>query len=185
VSREHVLTKAVVLVLAREVRNNVDKRLSAKPGTIRAIISTARSTLVNELACPLRSAPAPDERDLLQHHGGVCQAARSNRLVAQEEEGDTACGINRHMLSVCGMVGRYVVDWRSTLWIMLGAAYVTCLNTGLRKCSISTAHPDDLYAMMSNIAWFVDGDWCTEPTVEQLETIKGANTANTTFRMQY
>ena len=55
------------------------------------------------------------------------------------------------MLSVCGMVGRYVVDWGSTFWIMIGAAYVTCLNTGLRKCSISTAHPDDLYATLANI----------------------------------
>ena len=54
VGREHVLTKAVVLQLAREVRNYVyvDKELSAKPATIRAITSTARSTLVHELGCP-------------------------------------------------------------------------------------------------------------------------------------
>ena len=59
------------------------------------------------------------------------------------------------MLSVCGMVGKYLVDWDSVFWMMMGAAYVTCLNTGLRKCSISTAHPDDLYATLANIA----GSW--------------------------
>ena len=170
VEREQLLTKAAVLQLAREVRNNVNRELSAKPGTIRAIISTARSTMINELGCP--PTPPHPMREIfssitsayVKRHGQIALLRKKKKVIPR--------AASLQMLSVCGMVGRYVVDWGSTFWIMIGAAYVTCLNTGLRKCSISTAHPDDLYATLANISWFVDGEWRTEPTVTQLKTVK-------------
>ena len=170
VEREHVLVKAVVLTLAREVRNNVDKSLSAKPGTIRAIISTARSTLVNDLACPpvpphpMREIFSNITSSYVKRHGQIALLRKKKKVIPRD--------VSIAMLSVSGMIGRYLVDWSSTMWVMIGAAYVTCLNTGLRKCSISTAHPDDLYAVLANIAWFIDGDWRTEPTIEQLKTVR-------------
>ena len=141
VDREQLLTKAAVLQLAREVRNNIDKELSAKPGTIRAIISTARSTMTNELGFP--AVPPHPMREIfssitstyVKRHGQIALLRKKKKVIPRK--------VSIEMLSVSGMVGKYLVDWGSVFWVMIGAAYVTCLNTGLRKCSISTAHPDD------------------------------------------
>ena len=95
VDRERVLIKAVVLQLAREVRNNVDKSLSAKPGTIRAIISTARSTLVNELSCPplpphpMREIFSSITAAYVKRHGQIA-------LLRKKKKGHPAISLHSH-----------------------------------------------------------------------------------------
>lgn len=70
------------------------------------------------------------------------------------------------------MVGGREVDWASTYWLMVGAMFVTMLNTGLWKCSVSTAHPDDFQILLCNVTWWLSGEQVVEPTRNDLHRVR-------------
>ena len=43
--------------------------------------------------------------------------------------------------------------------------------------SISTAHPDDLYAMLTNLTWYIGGAHVTEPTASDLANVRKGDIA--------
>jgi hypothetical protein len=176
VERETELTQGVAIFLARNVKNNVDKTISAKPGTLRAILTTARNTLSRH-GCPvppmlpLRELFNGITREYVVRHGQLALLKKRKKVLPKVD--------SIAMVTVADgtTIGNYVVKSDDTLWVMMVAMFTTLLNTGLRKCAVSTAHPDDLCAMLSNLTWWIAGEHVVEPTVEQMVNLPAGSYA--------
>ena len=165
--RETELTQGVAIFLARNVKNNVDKNISAKPGTLRAILTTARNILSRH-GCPvppmlpLRELFNGITREYVLRHGQLALLKKRKKVLPKDDS------IAMVTLAEGTAIGSYTVKSDDTLWVMMVAMFTTLLNTGLRKCAVSAAHPDDLFAMLSNLTWWIAGEHVAEPTMEQM-----------------
>ena len=166
--RESVLQKAAALELARKVTNNIDKAKSAKPATIKAILWTARAALV-DLGCAMPQLPAPRKlfnsitKAYVVRHGQLSLIKKKKQVIAP--------AVSKAMLVLTGAVGNMTVDWDSVFWVMIGAMYTLSLNSGMRKCALTAAHSDDLYIMLANVSWYVDGTLIVDPTPADINRV--------------
>ncbi|KAL1496525.1 hypothetical protein AB1Y20_016478 [Prymnesium parvum] len=99
-------------------------------------------------------------------------------LVARKRVLPRAVSVRMLTLPFGTKVGGHAVDWESTFWLMIDAMFVTMLNTGLRKCSVSTAHPDDFQILLCNVSWWLGGEHVSEPTRQDLQRVRPGNLAD-------
>lgn len=102
----------------------------------------------------------------MRRHGQLALLVSRKRVLPR------AVSVSMLTLPLGTKVGNREVDWASTYWLMVGAMFTTMLNTGLRKCSVSTAHPDDFQILLCNVSWWVGGEHVTEPTTADLLRVR-------------